>query len=395
MHQRPTRRAGSAAAARSPRVVFVLGRYAVGGAEKQLANLIFHRPEFARDVDVHVITLLPTSSAAVEHRFESGGAKNTLVDRQSQGFVRFMYSLVGAMRRLRPDIVSTFLDSSTGAWGRLAAVLARVPVIVHSDRLLATEGTRAHYLVRPYLDRVTRRFLPNAEAIADRLAGTGVPRDRIRVMPNGVDLVVFDPGAVRGRRADWGIADGASVLGYLGRFAPQKRVDLLAEALLRLAPEHRPDHVLLAGDGPTMPQVRALVEAAPWLRERCRFVGATDDTPSFLATVDYLVLPSDSEGIPNVVLEAMAMARPVVATDVSDVAKVIGDTGLVVPPGDAAALGEAITQMQTMGAVGRGDLGARARRRIELEYDVVVRAEQFWEAHLELLAELAGAKGEP
>ena len=367
------------------RIAFVLSRYAVGGMEKQLAKLIAYRPPSGRDVEVYTITFLPSGSSEVEQQFDRGGAHNTLVDRRAMSFPRFFATLVRVMWRLRPTIVSTLLDSSTGTWGRLAAWLARVPVIVHSDRLLATEGTRAHDLLRPLLDRVTTRFLPNANAIAERLVATGVPRERIVVMPNGVDLSVFNPGAVAPTRTQWGVPDGDIVLGFLGRFAAQKRVDLLLEGLARLPEGVRPDHVMLAGEGPTMGDARAAVEADPWLRERCRFLGRIDDTPAFLANLDYLVLPSDSEGLPNVVLEAMAMAKPVIATAVSDVPSMIGNAGFVVEPGNALALADAIRRMQGLTHAERRDLGSRARQRVEQEYDIVVRAAHFWEAHLSLL----------
>jgi glycosyltransferase involved in cell wall biosynthesis len=370
---------------RPDRIVFVLSKYSVGGLEKQLANLLLHRPERARHVEIHTITLQAARSDEVQRRFERAGAVNTLVNREELSFPRFFLGLLGAMRRLRPVAVSTLLDSSAGAWGRLAAWLTRVPVIVHSDRLLATEGTRAHYLLRPFLDRVTDRFLPNAHAIADRLVETGVARDKIRVMPNGVDLDVFDPASAASLRADWGIGEDATVVGYLGRFAELKRVDLLLEAATRLPEADRPDLLVLAGDGPTLPRIRATIDADPWLARHVRLLGSIDDTPAFLRSIDYLVLPSESEGLPNVVLEAMAMGRPVVATRVSDVPVLVSDTGLLVPPSDGEALAGALADMQARGREGREALGRAARARIEAEYDIVTSAARFWDAHLELL----------
>lgn len=367
------------------RIVFVLPHYGVGGAEKQLANLILHRPPSAKSMDVHVITFLPTASSDVESRFETAGAVNTLIDRSSQSFPMFFVQLVRALRALRPVLVSTILDSSVGAWGRLAAVLTGVPLIVHSDRLLATEGSRVHYLLRPYLDKRTDRFLPNATAIADRLVAAGVPRARIEVMPNGVDLAMFDPSTTSSNRTMLGIPEDAVVLGYLGRFAPFKRVDLLIEALSRLDPMDRPDFVVLAGDGPTMPNVQDAVSNDPWFKAHCKFLGTINDIPSFLATIDYLVLPSESEGLPNVVLEAMAMKRPVVSTRVSDVPILIGDTGFIVEPSDADALASAILAMQSLGPSGRNELGNQARKRIERGYSIEVASRRFWDAHTDLI----------
>lgn len=373
-------------------IVFILPQYAVGGAEKQLANLIGHRPTHLSGVEVSTITFLPSVSSEVERMYEIAGARNILVNRESQPFPRFFLELVRAIRRSNPAIVSTFLDSSVGAWGRLAALMAGVPLIVHSDRLLTPEGTRAHYMLRPHLDRRTARFLPNANAIAQRLMADGVPGSKIVVMPNGVDLKVFDPASVASSRSQWGVPAQATVLGYLGRFAPQKRVDLLLRALVQLPEHERPDYVVLGGDGRTMPLAREIAASDPWLRERSIFLGTIDNTPGFLAGVDYLVLPTEAEGLPNVVLEAMAMGVPVVSTEVSDIPMLIGDTGLIARPSSVESLADSILDMQRRGATGREELSVAARRRIAQHYSQEAAAERFWKAHLDLLGSV-GADG--
>lgn len=369
--------------------MFVLPRYGVGGAEKQLANLIRHRPPEAASIQPWAITFLPTSSDEVASMFERAGVTNVMIDRSSLPFHKFFARLMRTMRDVDPVLVSTFLDSSTGAWGRLAALLTGVPLIVHSDRLLAAEGTRAHLLLRPFLDRRTHRFLPNAGAIAERLVNTGVPREKITVMPNGVNLDQFDPSTVAGMREELGIASDAVVLGFLGRFAPQKRVDLLLRAVANLDVEHRPDNLLLAGDGSTMPEARSIVEGNEWLRGATRFLGTIDDTPAFLASIDYLVLPSDSEGLPNVVLEAMAMAKPVISTSVSDVPALVEDTGIIVNPSQEAELTDAIRRMQSMDTAERVRLGRQARARVEQNYSMQQASKRFWDAHLSLIADRA------
>lgn len=370
-----------------PKVVFVLSSYVVGGAERQLAALIANRPADTHGLRIETITFLPAGSPELSEAFGALGVTNALVNRQALRFPAFLARLVRTIRATRPDIVHTILDSSTGAWGRLAALIAGVRTIMHSDRSLMTEGTRAHYLVRPLLDRMTARFLPNAEAIADRLERSGIPRDKIIVVPSGVDLTRFDPERAQGRRAAWDVPENAVVAGFLGRFAAVKRLDVLLDAVTRLPVDERPDVLALAGDGPMMPDVRARVEADPWLSSHCRLLGTVGDVPGFLASVDYLVLPSEVEGLPNVVLEAMAMRTPVVATRVSDVPAMLGDTGILADPGDTASLCAALRRMQALAPPERAALGARARQRVEQLYDVRVVAERFWQAHLALLPE--------
>ncbi|MFO7589632.1 MAG: glycosyltransferase [Acidimicrobiia bacterium] len=368
-------------------MTFVISSFSLGGAERQLAALIARRPAAACHLDLEAITFLPTSSPEIASSYAASGVAHTLIDRSALAFVPFFTRLVRHLRQTRPVVVHTVLDSSTGAWGRLAAWLAGVPVIVHSDRSLMTEGTRAHRLLRPFLDGITRHFFPNAEAIAERLVSTGVPRDRITVVMGGVDLDRFQPSpeARRRARAAWGITDSATVAGFLGRFVPVKRIDVLLDALRSLPEASRPDHVVFVGDGPLMPDVRARIEADPWLRRACMLLGARENVPAALAGIDYLVLPSAMEGLPNAVLEAMAMAKPIVATRVSDVPRIVDGVGFLAPPEDVTGFAKALAQMAALSAAERSALGARARARIEEAYDLCTISNRFWQAHLALL----------
>ncbi|MBS3967372.1 MAG: glycosyltransferase [Truepera sp.] len=360
--------------------------FLLGGAEKQLATLFSARPSFMNEVGVEIITFLPTQSDLIADWFAAMGVKSTLIDRQAMSFPSFFWKLVTTIRSIRPQIVHTLLDSSTGAWGRLAARLAGVPHIFHSDLSLREDGTRIHFLLRPWLDRLTRRFLPNAEATAERLVRSGVPREKIIVIPNGVDLAKFAPDTTPSPRAAWGIPASALVAGFLGRFHPIKRLDLLLDAVLQLPVSDRPDYLVLGGDGPTMPMVRERVASDPWLQNHCRLLGTVEDVPGFMTGVDYLVLCSDTEGLPNAVLEAMAMRRPVVATSVSDLPRLVSEIGFTAEPGNATSLALALRQMRHLPPEQRMAMGTKARERVLTHYDLNAISERFWRAHLEIVS---------
>lgn len=349
-----------------------------------MASLIAARPAWATDFEVETITLLRPGSEEVVSRYASLGIKNTLVDRESLAFPAFIYALVRALRRASPDIVHTFLDGSTGTWGRFAAILAGNRKLMHSDRSLMVGDTRVQRMLRPYLDRATSRFLPNAGAIANRLEESGVPSQKITVLSSGVDLARYRVRPVEPVRERWGISTSTPTAGFLGRFAHVKRLDILIDSLLRVPIESRPA-LVMAGDGPEMPAIKARIEGDSWLRKNVLLLGSVSDPVDFLSGIDYLLLSSETEGSPNAVLEAMAMAKPIVATAVSDVPAIVEGTGFLATPGDAESLAAAIVAMQELSADQRAELGARARRRIEDHFDLGKVAEVFWGAHAEVL----------
>ena len=371
-----------------PRVVLVLGTLVMGGAEAQLTSVLEADPSALSRVQLELLVVTSRRNPLIAARLEALGVRITTIDRAEMPFLPFFASLVRYFRRRRPHLVHTFLTGSTGTWGRLAARLAGVRRVMHSDLSLDPWMSPVQRALTPFVDRLTDRFLPNASAIAQRLERQGVPPRKIRLVRNGVNLARFDPATVHSLRGAWGVPDDAVVAGFLGMFRKVKRPDLLLDGLLAVPPEDRPDYVVMAGDGELMGELQRRVDADPWLRERCRLLGVLEDTPAFLASIDFLVLTSDTEGLPNAILEAMAMARPAVATRVSDVPFLLGEHGFLVEPGNARGLGEAIARMTHLDPAERAAMGRalRARARAEFGMDSAVRA--FWDAHHDLLADV-------
>lgn len=366
-------------------VVFVLGSLQVGGAEAQLTAVLAADAARLRRTRVAVVALSSERHPVITERLEALRVPVHVVDRASTGFATFLVRLVRCFRRLRPRIVHAFLVGSTSTWGRTAAKLSGVPHVLLSDLSLDPEPSRVQRALDPVLHRLTTRFLPNARAIAARLEREGADPRRIVLVRNGVDLTRFDPQRVVSARASWGVSADETVVGFLGMFRREKRPDLLLDAVLTLPEPRRPQLLVMAGDGALMPAIRDRVAADGWLRDHCRLLGVVADVPSFLAGIDVLALPSDTEGLPNAVLEAHAMGVPVVATDVSDVRELVGSGGEVVGRADARALGEALARLCALPGLERARLGASARARIETEFAMPAAAARFWAAHDDLL----------
>ncbi len=228
-----------------------------------------------------------------------------------------------------------------------------------------------------------------SEALATELAGRGVPRERILVVPNGVDTDRFHP-AIDGlpTRVRYGIGPEETVLGFVGSFGPWHGAEVLAEAFALIARQRPcPERLLMVGEGSRLPAVRSIVEKAR-LAGRVVFTGLVpqEEGPAHMAACDVLVAPhvpnpdgSAFFGSPTKLFEYLAMGKAVVASDLDQLGDVITDdvNGLLVPPGDPGRLAEAMTWV-ALDAGLRARLGAQARR------DAVER--HTWRQHADVIA---------
>ena len=196
--------------------------------------------------------------------------------------------------------------------------------------------------------RVLRGFdhvIAVSPEIRDDLLQCAVPGARVTYINNGISTPAADPAARRHIRAEFNVPAGGHLLVQIGRLARSKRNDLLIAALARLRRAAN-TYLLLAGDGELRNQLAQEV-AMNGLSQRVFFCGYRTDTPRLLAAADALVLSSDKEGLPIIILEAMSMRCPIVATRVGAIAEVLRDgvDGWVVPPSDTNALTSAIDQV--------------------------------------------------
>jgi glycosyltransferase involved in cell wall biosynthesis len=256
---------------------------------------------------------------------------------------RALRQLHRTIRAMRVDIVHTH-TSKAGFLGRLAARMAGVPHIVHTphghvfDGYFSPVATRAYALLERLAARWTDRIitLSDEEARDHLRLGIGRPQQFITI-PSGVDL-----DAVRAA-SPVSLTSGGPVIGTVGRLAPVKGLRYLLDAgpeILRRCPDAR---FLVVGDGEMRPSLEAQARGLG-LADRVVFAGFREDIPAVIAGMDVFVLPSLNEGMGRVLVMAMALGKPIVATRVGGVPELLGDgkAGLLVPPRDPAALAEAI-----------------------------------------------------
>jgi glycosyltransferase involved in cell wall biosynthesis len=272
--------------------------------------------------------------------------------------LRVLGALVRLMRRERFGIVHLH-SAKAGALGRIAAVAAAVPVVIYTlhgrdpwwpgpDRQASQltdvmgRGLRAFRLTETLLRPVTHRFVAVAPTVARDavLAGVATP-GRMSVAPSAVDMSQIPNAADRTVRAELGIAGDAPLVGTVGRLDPQKAPLDFVRMAAALAITNPGIRFVMVGDGPLRPQAEAL---AAELRVDVLFTGQRPDAPRVASAFDVFVVSSLYEGVGRAVTEAMASARPVVATAVDGVVDLVepGSTGLLAPPRDPARLADAV-----------------------------------------------------
>jgi len=277
------------------------------------------------------------------------------------------------MRAQQPAIVHTH-TSKAGFIGRLAARLAGVPVVIHQPHghifygYYGPRRTAFYVALERLAARWTDRIVTLTERGIDEHLARGIgERAQYRAVPSGVPTAELRAAApTRGvARARLRLPDDAFVVVGLGRFVPVKGFDVLITALPTLAAAVPSTCVLLVGDGPE----RVALEAQAGrlgVRDRLRCTGVTPDIAVCLAAADVLAAPSRNEGMGRALVEGMALGLPVVGSEVGGIPAVIadGETGWLVPPGDAAALAEALVELGRDAAL-CAKLGAAAAARAE------------------------------
>jgi glycosyltransferase involved in cell wall biosynthesis len=296
---------------------------------------------------------------------------------------RFSPSGIRALRRLaaRSRVVVAHGSSTLLACGAGLAGVGVPFVYVNIGDPSFWAGTRAKRArVRFLLHRAAAVAAISSGARDILVADFGLPPDRVRVISNGRSAARFPPSdhAERGQaRRDLGLAESAPLVAMVGALSPEKRVDVAIDALAALPGVH----LVLAGDGPRRAALDELAgRRAPG---RVTFLGSTDQPARVLAAADALVLSSDSEGVPGVLIEAGLAAVPVVATDVGWVREVVVDdvTGRLVPPADPAALAAGVRDV----LASRDRLGAAAHRHCLERFELAAIVAQ-WRALLEEVA---------
>lgn len=358
---------------RQMRILQIITTLGVGGAETMLRNvaLTLDRQRFEQ----RVVTL--RSLDTIGAQLSAAGIPVMALDIRKQApFPWRIRRVTRLVREWRPDIIHAWMYHANlvGHW--VVGASRPRPTLITSIRgaLNAPSSQRLTLRVVRQVDaRLSSRaaaVLFNSRTSAQQHQQIGYPADRTIVIPNGFDTQKFapDPAARTTLRSEIGLGDDLAI-GMVARFEPVKGHRLLLEAAARVVRMHPRCRFVLAGRNCDA----ANRDLAAWLRElqlegSVILLGQRPDVPALMNAFDIVVCPSLSESFPNAVGEAMSSAVPCVVTDVGDCGFLVGDTGRVARPADAASLAAGIVELAGLDAGARSALGQRARERIRAEF---------------------------
>jgi glycosyltransferase involved in cell wall biosynthesis len=362
-------------------VCVVIERYFpfVAGAEKQVQARI--PPLAQRGVNTVVVTRLERGATA---RSIVNGAPVQRIAVSGNRVLKSLLFTLGALlflirHRNRIDVVHACSLYSPATVALLAKLLLGIPAVVevHNGGPLGEFATLRSVRFGVYRMRVLARLVDTFVALSDEiergLRGIGVPNDRIARIANGVDVSRFQPPSASHRsalRAELHLSNRRVAL-FVGRLEPMKGVDSLLDAWSTVRHAVPDPLLLVVGDG----ALRAALQARSV--PDVRFAGLVDDPLPYMHAADCLVLPSLSEGMPVVLLEAMATGLPCVATAIGGTVDVLRPDvdGWLIGPNDTAALAAVLVQVLTSGELSR--IGAAARVRVVRDFSLEDAADRL------------------
>jgi len=348
------------------RVVYLAHAFMVGGAEEMVLNLVRHLPARFEPM----VCCIHEAGPIGEEIGRTGTPLSVLGLTPGARRPGDILRIARHLQRLQPQIVHTFLLTAS-LYGRFAAILARVPIVIGTEVNIYERKRPAHALAERLLMAGTDAVVASAESVRDfYIKQVHADRSKIDVIYNAVDFAQGKPSTPREDiRRTLGLPPDARVAGIIARLTEQKGHRYLFEALASQA-SLADVHLLVVGGG----ELRDLLQRAvvsTGLVSRVHFLGPRRDLGDLLAAMDVFVLPSLWEGLPLSMVLAMSAGVPVVATSVAGIPEVVEDgrTGLLVPPRDATALGAALARLFSDAAF-RGRIGAAARAHVLTRFGI-------------------------
>lgn len=356
---------------RKLRLLFVIRALTIGGSERQVAQLCAGLAQRG-----HTVTLITYYGGGIFSDLLKGTTvMSCCLGKKGRWDIQALWRLRCQIHQVMPDVIYTFLPAANALLAAMRPLLpfhrlvwgvrASNPDLTRYDNL-----TRCIFAAESGLSSIPSLIIANSEAGRRHAVERGFPPQRLKVVPNGIDISKFRPadsGHREAARRSFGIAPDVLTIGVIARLDPMKDFATFLQAMSRISSDREINAVIA---GPVADRERGLLEELAsnlGIKKNLRWLGAISDMAKVYAAVDVVCLPSAfGEGFPNVLGEAMACGLPCIATDVGDCRSILGKYGTIVPPRDPEILSEAL--MHTFTLRNQSSLREKLRERVIEHY---------------------------
>jgi len=324
------------------KILLVIGQLGVGGAERQLVYLASKLDKSKYEVLVCSFS----SDVTLRNLLDESRVPLVVIPKKMSPDLIRPIQLFKLVKNFKPDLIHSYLFVAN-TWSRFIGKFLGIPVII-SERNAEPKKPLYMTMINRFLYEMGDLLIANSRAGEDQvIKNKEFPHQKIRVVYNGLSIDKFttnnDEKRISEIKGRFEIPDDAKVIGIIGRLHFQKNHELLFESFKLLLKKNPNCCLFCIGDGPRRDELLGLTRSLE-IDDKVIFAGERKDIPECLSIIDVMVLPSLWEGLPNVILEAIAAKCPVVATDVGGVSEIIinGKTGFLVENGNKAELAEKI-----------------------------------------------------
>jgi len=368
------------------RILFLVNGFAIGGAEVKLLELVKEIKKRSPQTYYPIVCAIG-QGGPLQERFEKMNVETYVFPKKHKYDVFLIYKVYQLLKKKRIDILQTNLYYAD-IIGAYAAKLAGMTKVISWDAMTAPY----HYGIKNLLAyRLASKWFVVSVAVSNAIKTKiiqerHVPADKTTTIHYGVDLQYFLDTKNQAYRKILGFHSKDIVLGTVARLSEQKGHRYLIDAIKEIVKKYENIRVLFIGDGPLRKKLELQVNQLG-LDSIIKFLGFRSDVKEILGVLDIFILPSLFEGLPNVVLEAMACGKPVIATNVSGIPEIIVDhqTGILIPPKDSNAIVQAIFQMLENPKKMKM-MGKMSRKRVEEEFNLKKQVNSFIELYEKMLS---------
>ncbi|MCM8818103.1 MAG: glycosyltransferase [Candidatus Omnitrophica bacterium] len=365
------------------KISYIIATLQIGGAEKQLLYLT---KNLNKERFIPLVIVL-RKNGPLKKEFLKNNIQVIEIGKRFKIDILFLLKLIKILKKENPQIVHTFMFTSN-TWGRISAFFAKVPIIFASERCVDLWKKWYHKLIDRLLLIFTDKLIGNSNSVKNFYKKIeNISDNKIEVIYNGVDIENIEKIEISQdeKKLELKLEKSKFIVGTAGRFTEQKGFIYLLKAIPEVLKIFPDCYFIFVGDGPLRKNFEEIAEKLK-IKNNVIFTGYREDVLEILYICDIIVIPSLFEGMPNIILESMALKKPVIATDIPEIKELIIDreNGILVPVRNSKKISEKIIYLLTNPDISQ-NIGIKGYEFVKEKFTIEKMVRNYEELYLKSL----------